>query len=232
MNRFAVILTHNRPELLDQCVAAIGPQVDMVIVVDNASDPPVKLEDVTCDGIDAGHPDGDVHWRTTLITVPDQPPNLSKLWRTGIDAAIELGAAHIAVLCDDAIAPPGWFDAVAAAMIETGSVVGCSDPFGHLPPGQTRVKREPDSAIMERMPGWAWVLDPVSPVRPDGALHWWFGDTDIDWQARKAGGMVMVGGFPVPNLRPNDFTNSVPGLATRAGLDGEAFVIKHGWRPW
>ncbi len=36
----AVILTHNRPELLAACVGAIRGQVDTVLVVDNASAPP------------------------------------------------------------------------------------------------------------------------------------------------------------------------------------------------
>lgn len=226
MNRFAVILTHNRPELLAQCVAAIGPQVDMVIVVDNASDPPAQV--VTGES-----------WRTVLLQIPDQPPNLAKFWNLGIraamntyDASPHLAPAHIAVLCDDAIAPPGWYAAVVEAMTASGAVVGCSDPWGSLPAGQTRMKTEPDSAIMERMPGHAWILDPVSPVRPDESMLLWWCDTTIDWDARKAGGMVMIGGYPVPNVRPNDFTNSKPELAERAGMDGEAFVRRWGWKPW
>ena len=58
-------------------------------------------------------------------------------------------------------------------MAETGAVVGCSDPFGYMPAGQSRVKTEPDSGIMERMPGHAWVLDPASPVRPDESMLLW-----------------------------------------------------------
>jgi hypothetical protein len=82
------------------------------------------------------------------------------------------------------------------------------------------------------MPGWAWILNPDSGVRADESMRWWWLDTDIDWQARKHGGMVMIGGYPVPNRLPNDFTVHVPGLGEQAGRDGETFTAKWGRRPW
>ncbi len=229
MNRFSVIITHNRPELLRDTWQAIGPQVDMVIILDNASDPPVDHRFLHSS-----------EWRTAVVKVPDQPPNLSKLWRLGITLVTGLligqdtvagGGAHIAMLCDDAPPPPGWFGAVVEAMAATGAVIGCSaaQPFGWA--GPPRVKTSPDSNLTERMPGWAWILDPVSTVRPDEQFEWWWGDTDIDWQARAAGGMVMIGSHPVPNVRPNDFT-SRPDLMAQSGLDGERFAAKYGSRPW
>lgn len=210
-----VILTHNRPELLAQVVAAISPQVDTVIVIDNASDPPAQ--------VDPG---------VVLLQIPDQPPNLARFWNVGIGAALELGATHVAFLCDDAIVPEGWFAAVTQAMAETGAAVGCSDPFDSLPAGQTRLKTQPDSAIMERMPGHAWVLCTGSPVRPDESMALWYCDTDVDWQARAAGGMVMVGGCPVKNIHPSGFMVTHPELIHQTGQDGLAFAAKHGSRPW
>ena len=215
MNSAAVILTHNRPGLLAQVIAAIKPQVDQVIVIDNASDPPAQVEQ-------------DV----MLIQIPDQPPNLARFWNVGIARALEAGAERIAFLCDDAVVPEGWFAAVTAAMAEHGAVVGCSDPFGYMPAGQVRLKTAPDSGIMERMPGHAWVLDPASPVRPDESMLLWYCDTDVDWQARAAGGMVMVGGYPVHNIHPSGFMLTHPELVHQTGQDGLAFAAKHGWRPW
>lgn len=216
MNRFAVILTHNRPELLRQTWQAIGPQVDMVIVIDNASDPAVEME--SAEG-----------WRTVVLRILEQPPNLARLWNIGIAAATDVATPgeqpYVAVLCDDAAIPEGWFAAVTDLMKLTGAVVGCS---GH----GTRVKTEPDSNLGERMPGHAWILDPISTVRPDESMAWWWCDTDIDWQARKAGGMAMVDGFYVHNIHPNDWTMRRPELGEQAGQDGLAFVAKWGWRPW
>lgn len=220
MNRFAIILAHNRPELLLQVVAAIGPQVEMVIVIDNASDPPIQLE--------AGQ-----QWRNVVVPVPDQPPNLARFWNLGITLALEMSTPgeqpYIAVLCDDAVVPAGWFAAVTEAMANTGAVVGCGSgaPLGHA-----TLKTAPDSDLMGRMTGHAWILDPVSPVRPDESMMLWWCDTDIDWQARAAGGMVSVGGYPVPNILPNGFMATHPELVPQTGQDGLAFAAKHGGKPW
>lgn len=223
MNRFAVVLTHNRPTLLVECVTAIHTQVQVTLVIDNASDPPV---DPTTLPSSSGH-------AVAVRQVPDQPPNLAKLWNLGLDVAANLADEEpwwVAVLCDDAIAPPGWVDAVTEAMAATGAVAGCSNPWGNQHP--PRVKTAPDSDLAGRMPGWAFILNGAAGLRADETMHWWWLDTSLDWSARQAGGMVMIGGFPVPNARPNDHTVHVPGLAEQAGRDGEAFVARWGQRPW
>lgn len=231
MNRFAVILAHNRPEMLCETWCAIGPQVDLAIIVDNASDPAVRVGDFHGE-----------HWATAVIQVPDQPCNISALWNRGIRAAMELYDAQsqfdpfaerplVAVLCDDAPPPPGWFATVTDAMTATGAVIGASAPLGFTFPGQPpRVKRERDSDLSGRMPGWAWILDPMSPVRPDEQFEYWWGDSDLDQQARAAGGMVLVGSHPVPNRVPDGWTGR---MAAQVAIDSQRFVDKYGgWRPW
>ncbi len=210
----AVVLTHNRPELLRECVAAITSQVDVVIVIDNASDPPARVDGVT------------------LIAVPDQPPNLSRLWNLGIDTALKDDVRYVAFLCDDALVPRGWFGAVISAMRRTGAVVGCSNPRPTQHP--PRLKTEHDSDLDGRMPGWAFVLDLTSSIRADERLHWWWCDTAIDWMARHRGGMVMISGYLVPNRRPDEFLSTVPGLHDRAGRDGLLFaeLYNGGKCPW
>ncbi len=230
--RFAVVLTHDRPELLRRCVEAIAPQVDRVIVIDNASNPPVSRS--LFDGMSSAHLEG-----LLVANVPTQPPNIPHLWRIGLIAVEAMRTAtaqeypyHVAFLCDDAMAPAGWFETVSGAMRATGAVAGCSDPFGreHDP----ILKTLPDSDLMHRMVGWAFILDPSADVVPDESMPWWWCDTDIDWQARKAGGMVMVGAanLIVPNERPGEFTTTVPGLGQQAGDDGLTFAAKWGGRPW
>lgn len=214
-SRFAVIITHNRPQLLCQTVSAIASQVDEVLIMDNASDPPVDLDD-----LDFGNT------AASVTHVPTQPPNLAALWQEGIDQAETMGGGYIAFLCDDAPPPDDWFDAVVQGMKETGAAIGCSG-------GRRQwLKTEPDRDITGRMPGWAFILDSKSPVRPDLSMHWWWLDTDIDFQARKNGGMVTISGFYVHNIHPNEFTATRPWAAERIGLDTLAFEAKWGPRPW
>jgi hypothetical protein len=224
---FAVIITHNRPELLRRCVDAIAPQVDFVIVIDNASEPPVTSTDWFV------RPLG----RAVMLRNETQPPNLPALWNQALRIIGTLRAveadAHVAFLCDDAIAPAGWFATVSGAMIETGAAAGCVNPFGHQ--HEPMLKTEPDHDLLHRMVGWAFVLDADRGIEPDETMHWWWCDTDIDWQARVGGGgMVMLGrpDLVVPNERPNEFLMQKPELAEQAGRDGETFAAKWGGRPW
>lgn len=223
--RYAIILTHDRPELLRDCVAAVGPQCEVVIVIDNASDPPVRAQDLPALGQVGG----------CVLGITDQPPNLAALWNRGFD--LIAGFDHtdgdpywIAVLCDDALVPDGWYAAVVDAMVATGAAAGCSNPFGHT--HVPRVKTVPDSDLMGRMPGWAFILDGTKQLRADETMKWWFSDTSLDFTARQAGGMVMIGSHPVPNRLPNDFTNSKPELAEQAGRDRQRFAEVWGFVPW
>jgi hypothetical protein len=219
-NRFAVVLTHNRPDLLAQCVAAIAPQADLVLVVDNASDPPAEV---------TGHDN------VTVVQVPDQPPNLARMWNQALDAIAKhrpdwVEQWDVAVLCDDAIAPDGWLDAVATTMRAHGAAAGSTHSI--TPVASPIMKTAPDNDIHNRMCGWAFVLRGEAGLRADESMHWWFCDTMVDWEARAAGGMVIAPGPIVPNARPNDFTYSVPGLAEQAGRDREAFARRYGSAPW
>lgn len=229
MIKTAVVLTHNRPELLERCVAAIGPQVDAVLIIDNASDPPTKFD----------IPDGAFPLVNTMH-VPDQPPNIPRMWTYGMDWAGKYAARfsgehaqHAAFLCDDAIVPPGWFDAVSEAMWLEGAAAGCSDPFGRLW-GERRVKRQQDNDISGRMIGWAFILNLGAGIVPDESMAFWWCDTDIDWQARERGGFVMTGGpeLIVPNELPNGHLVARPDLQQQAGDDGLAFAAKYSGRPW
>lgn len=211
------IITHNRPQLLRQTVEAIAPQVDEIFIMDNASDPRVNLTDLE-----------DLYGTTAVSCtyVPTQPPNLAQLWLEGLEQAESMGGRYVAFLCDDAPPPAGWYTAVVQAMKETGAAIGCSGG------SRQQIKTQPDRDIMGRMPGWAFVLDAASEVRPDPSMAWWWLDTDIDFQARQKGGMVTIAGYGVHNIHPNDFTSTKPWVGERIGLDAVAFQAKWGQCPW
>jgi glycosyltransferase involved in cell wall biosynthesis len=220
----AFILTHNRPEHLRRCVRAIAPQVDRICVIDNASNPPITVEDL---------PPHQVH---TLITDYEQPPNLARLMNVGFEwadrEAVEWSYEmwNVAVLCDDVIVPEGWFTAVRHALRNTSAVAGSTHQS--RPVELPILKRLFDQDIHNRMQGSAFVIKGEVGLRADEDMRWWWQDTDLDWQARKVGGMIIAPGPVALNERPNDFTYSVPGLAEQAGRDGETFRKKWGFKPW
>lgn len=214
--RAAFIVAHGRQELLDQCISAISPQVDRVLVLDNASKPQLEVpEDVT------------------LLRLPDQPPNLAKWWNIGLNFYATLyrdEPYQVAILCDDAIAPEGWFDAVARAMHYEGAVAGSSGPWGY--PFSPLVKDQPDHDIMNRMCSWAFIIDGHCPVRADESMRWWWFDTSFDFQLRQYGKTVLISTHAVPNAQPNHYTATRPELGEQAGRDREAFVARWGGTPW
>lgn len=238
----AVILAHNRPAELAKCVDAISHQVGGIVIVDDHSTPPVHADPAWTVGGGA--------W--VRVTVPDRDgelPNLAANVNHGIRLAISVPPREprdIAVLCDDAIAPHGWVDAVTATMDATGATLGCSGLSHHsgvTPPYV--LKTAPDADIYQRLVGWAYILrrhghgvwldDDLRCDRGmwlDEDLRWWFQDTDLDWRCRRLGGMVRISGYPVSNLDENGYTNARPDLAEQAGRDREAFRLKWGWAPW
>lgn len=214
--KFAVIPTHNRPEQLWACVNLVAPQVDEIIVIDNASAPPMTSGDD----------------RVNLFYDPEQPPNLSRLWNLGLGMAATfakddgLDEWYVAILNDDALPPSGWMNNVVQAMQRTGAVAGCSHPFG----GQEQLLGAGvGPSVGTRLTGWAFVLRQPG-LALDEQFGWWAGDDDLSMRARQGGGLVYAAGFPVPNTLANSSTNGV--LAEQAARDMQAFVDKWGQRPW
>lgn len=219
---FAIVITHNRPQLLADCVKAIRPQVEATVIIDNASEPAVTREDFPVEGN-----------TLALINEPLQPPNLSYLWNLGFDMVKRLHNSpqwNVAVLCDDVMAPDGWVDAVSSCMRSLGAAAGSTHQWREV--ATPILKQAPDRDLQNRMCGWAFVLTGEKDIRADEDLMWWFCDTSIDFQARQNGGMVICPGPIAHNIHPNDFTTRIPLLAQRSGLDGEVFGRKWGGRPW
>lgn len=239
--RAAVIPTHNRPAELQRCVEAIAPQVDYLVVVDNACDEPVCDSDLftMASGVRDDRADD---FGVTVIADPEQPPNLSRLWNVGLTRAHQLifngmyetppAGWDVAVLNDDAVPPPGWFDTISAAMRSTTAVAGCNDPFDRLGPGQV-VFHGPEAppSVLNRLAGWAMVLRGEWPgARFDESMRWCFSDDDISYRARLDGGLVYVGGVQALNTLADTVTWAH--FAEQAGQDRAAFVAKHGVQPW
>lgn len=220
----AVITTHNRPDDLRDCVAAISPQVHHVIVIDNASEPPVPASD-----------------DYAVIHDPEQPPNLSRLWNIGIEGSAGWAAWNRApewdtlVINDDFVAGPGFVDGLQSAMRDNGAVLASPFAFGNIPHAR-RVDLYSEVGTLRglhtRMAGFAWMTRGEARLRVNESTRWWYGDDDVAQRACAHSSRAVVHGLSWAHRRPDQSTSTRPELSAQAGRDREAFVREWGFQPW
>lgn len=184
--KYAVITTHDRPEQFLRCLEAVRPQVDYVIVVADVVHGTAQYA-------------FDIPGVSTFAYSRDasQPrPNIYQMWNIGLTEASELASfvddedSFIAVLNDDAVVPPGWFDAVVSDMSLNNCLAGCSTGF----PGNVRVSRHPgDNNLC--LAGYAFITVPGR--KASIGYHWWYGDNHFDWSARVDRGVSFTPGYAV-----------------------------------
>jgi hypothetical protein len=202
MNRLRVAFvgpTKNRPDLFRSSVAAIRPQVDVVVTVAHGSSAVEYAEPL----VDA------------LIEWVDEV-NISAMWSAGLDLAAKLakGKHHdVAVLNDDAIVDHDWFDRLAAAMHAAGAA-GAS--------GSRQANK------LATMAGYAFLLDGTKGVRADERMRWWFSDDAVQQACVAAGGFVAVNGIGADNLRADTEIKANPTLREWSREDRETFRSAYG----
>jgi hypothetical protein len=177
--RFAVIPTRDRPEEYAACVAAIEPQVDDIITVCHGK---------SSVAYSAGLP----------ISYNHDAPNISAMWNLGLDCLAEAFPDvpyDVAVINDDAVVPPHWFDHL-GHMHLLDAAAACVDPHGELDAPLLHKAPGPVS-LRQRLTGFAFVLDGTRGIRADERMRWWLSDDWIDWTARTRGGTLIMPGTPV-----------------------------------
>lgn len=230
---YAVIPTHNRRDELAELLATIPHYVE-VLVLDNASEPPVSFG---------------LRRQTSLTVIRDeeQPPNLSRLWNLGLQWAADryrmyydrlnkLGLSDeygVAVLNDDVLLSPGLLTTLATNLIRHDVDIAFPGPVG----SKDFVNRElpfPGTAL--RMTGWCFMVRGSSGLRANENLRWWCGDDDLQAQAVTRGrGSVRVGlrDFEVAGLQHRYPDQSTTGaLREQANADMQTFVAEWGQHPW
>lgn len=231
MQIYAVIPTHNRHTELAELLATIPHYVN-VLVIDNASEPPVPVRQSSS---------------LTVYRDEEQPPNLSRLWNLGLqwaegryakyyDRPNKLGLSDeycVAVLNDDVLLSPGLLTTLAANLIRHDVDIAFPGPVG----SKDFVNRElpfPGTAL--RMTGWCFMVRGSSGLRADENLRWWCGDDDLQAQSVTHGrGSVRVGlrDFEVAGLQHRHPDESTVGeLREQAEVDMATFVAKWGQHPW
>lgn len=213
--RYAIIPTHNRPEKLKALVESLGYQCDVIVIVDNASSPPVNQADL----LEAVPSEVTVE----VIRDEEQPPNLARFWNIMFDRCEQLADGvdewDVAVLNDDAVVPPLWFDACANGLRNNPDAI-----IAHTNPTSPALLKRLFHNPNNRMCPHAFVIGGGARLRADESMKWWYQDTDLDFQARLAGGVLSVPGPRVINAHANETT--VGPLAEQAEKDRAVFEAK------
>lgn len=218
--RFAIIPTNGR-ECLKDCLQAIEPQVDSLILIYTTPWHEKEIRPRPLHG----------------VAVRDlRPPNISRWWNQGLELAQtvmgmlgedEPGRYDVAIINDDVIVPPGWFDAVCSGLREYAAAAACSGGGSVFP----LVQRDPGAVPLDRrMQGFAFMLAGEKNIRANEDLRWYFSDDYIDWVAREQGGMVMIPGYSVQHLYPNGQMTGE--LHQMCAEDAGKFQSLWGRMPW
>lgn len=220
--RFAVVPTHNRPEQLSALSAALAPQADWLIVLDNASNPQVEM------GALAGN--AEFHEGVEIIRDPQQPPNLSRFWNVLFDRCAEIAKTmdrdrwDVAVFNDDAIVPAGWFDICSTVL--RGHDTAAVAHTGSVPIHRHELLDAYPYPREKRMCPWAFVVKGELGLRADEQFAWWAGDDDFCRLAIDNGGVLAAPGPLVINAHAVKSTAESEVLSAQAQRDLDAFAAK------
>jgi len=164
----AVVLSHNAPKSLARCLEAMAAQArppDAVLVVDNASDPPV-----------------DVGPGAALVTVLRSPENLGPAggYALALQAFLASGFTHAWVMDDDIVPDPGCLAALGARADHLG------EPAFVFPRSV-----QPDGSV-GHWGSWCGFLIAREIIEKVGLpmqeLFWWAEDTEYcHWRIPQAG---------------------------------------------
>jgi rhamnopyranosyl-N-acetylglucosaminyl-diphospho-decaprenol beta-1,3/1,4-galactofuranosyltransferase len=172
----AVVLTHNAPAALERCRRAIAGQTvppDALLVVDNASDPPVPLGDPTGAGLPT----------TVLRSEVNTGP--AGGYARALAEFLASGFRHAWVLDDDMVPDPSCLErlwAVAARKPDSAFVF----PISRQPDGTYGLWPSWCGFIVARQ-----IIDSVG--LPMAELFWWAEDTEyLQWRIPSAGFEMQV----------------------------------------
>jgi hypothetical protein len=189
-----------------QAVASLLPQVNELLLIQTADFQPPP-------GVLAARWTGDF--------------SISQWWNLGIGLAaasyIREPAYDVLIVNDDIIARPGMAATLSAQMRATTAVLACPWRGGGFP-GPVKLLTRPgwDHDIT----GWCFMLRGETGLRCDEQFEWWYGDNDLDWTARLAGGSLRIAGCEPVHLYPDHQTQASPQLLARTLIDRKLFEAK------
>jgi len=235
MDWYTVIPTKDRP-------AELGNLVDS-LMANGVADPSTILI------INNGKPSGVPEWlRDRAVILPDgnRGAHIYQQWNWGLDWAQRLATGvnrpdkwpthpHAVAILNDDVELPADF---AARMIECLRDTDVTIAFPDQGPGivnQPPPKHADPSNKLDydkRITGYAFVVNGKHGIRCDENFKWWYGDDDLDWQARRDFNGTWEVDVTVKHLYPSESTNADPERAAQAARDRETFISKWGKAPW
>lgn len=133
--------------------------------------------------------------------------NIQRWWNKGIDFVTSKGGRYVAILNDDVKLAGNPLNTITTVMKETGAGLGYPYPFQGW------------------VCGYCFIIDLATDIRPDERYRWWYGDRDLDLQARKQGGVVHVPAM-VRHVEGNVLTTQNKELQELAKTDEDLFFEK------
>lgn len=133
--------------------------------------------------------------------------NIQRWWNKGIDFVTSKGGRYVAILNDDVRLAGNPLNTIATVMKETGAGLGYPYPFQGW------------------VCGYCFIIDLATDIRPDERYRWWYGDRDLDLQARKQGGVVHVPAM-VKHIEGNILTTQNKELQELSKIDEDLFFEK------
>ncbi len=126
--------------------------------------------------------------------------NIHEWWNMGIKAAAMTAGDrpewNVLVVNDDIIAPPRLAFSLSCGMrAGPAALAYCSPPNGHN---------------ITPITGWCFMLRGEAGIMADTQFRWWYGDNDIELQARAKGGSAAVPGCQVAHLYPGGHDHLMP----------------------
>lgn len=193
---YAVLPSNGRP-CMRGCFDSLIGQVDHLFIIRNG-------------GTGEAWPAGP---RVTIIDYrSDAKLPIHQWWNAGIAAAARLAAFagvpewNTLVVNDDVLAGPGSV-AVLAGELRASTADLASPPRPEDQqnlPGPLLLKggelRRPGGGLW--ICGWFFLLRGEAGLCADTRFHWWYGDNDLEWQARSGGGALVVPGCGARNQFP------------------------------
>jgi GT2 family glycosyltransferase len=220
MDFYAVIPTYNRPaELLNLVTQLCDQNVDDILVINN------------------GNPNDTEHLldlnNSHVYYDSDPSPHIYGMWNFGLGFWHQETPHCVAVLNDDLELPDNFAHRMREVMSQPDApTIAFPNQHGHQV--NTHRKEPGRTLLTERVTGYCFVINPSHGILADEArFKWWYGDDDLDWQARHHyNGTYLVQDVTVNHLYPSQSTNESDERIAQAGRDRQEFIAKWGTAPW